>query len=183
MAKSQNWSFKDLEQKGLVQNEDGTFSRVFGEKVVTRKSSSQLYSKEEIVEPPHNDIPLKEDKFKSVLTIQGLIPGLNGDKGLMRSHWATVKKMKETYSSIISNHLISGKVKRHSGAVQIEYIGYKSILMDWDNFCSSFKHIGDALVDCQIITDDNPSIVHKFLPNQIKCKRESQKVVIIITDI
>jgi len=183
MAKNDRWSFKDLEQKGLVKNEDGSYSRVFGDKVVTRKSTSQLYTKEEIIEQHEKDVPLKEERFKSALTIQGLIPGLNGDKGLMRAHWTHVKKIKETYAKIISDHLISGKVKKHSGAVQIEYIGYKSILMDWDNFCSSFKHIGDALVERGVITDDKPSVVHKFLPNQVKCKREEQRVVIIITDI
>ena len=126
MAKSQNWSFKDLEQKGLAQNEDGTFSRVFGDKVVTRKSKSQLFSKEEITEPLHSEIPLKENKFRSVLTIQGLIPGLNGDKGLMRAHWTSVKKMKETYSSIISNHLIAGKMK-NKASIQHEQHAFPEI--------------------------------------------------------
>ncbi len=183
MAKENRWTEKDLEQKGLVKNADGSYSRVFGDKVITRKTSSQLYTKEEIVESTPPEVPFKSERFKSAITIHGLIPGLNGDKGLMRAHWTTVNKMKENFGCIIKDHLIAGKAKRHSGAVQIEYIGYKSILMDWDNFCSSFKHIGDALVACEVITDDKPSIVHKFIPEQVKCKREEQRVVIIITDI
>lgn len=116
----------------------------------------------------------------SYIEIPGLIPGLNGSDGLMRSHWSNVKKAKKTYSQIIlsQNH----NTLEHKGKVAIEYIGYKSILMDWDNFCSSFKHIGDCLKGCRVIKDDKPSIVMEFIPKQIKCKRKDQKVVIIIRD-
>jgi flavoprotein len=54
--------------------------------------------------------------------------------------------------------------------------------MDWDNFAASFKHIGDALVSNKVIKDDKPGVVVQFLPEQIKCKRVEQKVVIIIED-
>lgn len=118
----------------------------------------------------------------SVLKIDGLIAGLNGDKGLMRSHWSNTKKQKDLYKLIIGDHLRENKVRKHEGKVTIQYIGYKSILMDWDNFCSSFKHIGDALVEKEIIKDDKPSIVTQFIPQQIKCKRDEQKVIIIIKD-
>lgn len=33
-----------------------------------------------------------------------------------------------------------------------------------------------------IIVDDKPSVVIQFIPNQIKCRRDEQKVVIIIKD-
>lgn len=119
----------------------------------------------------------------SVLVIDGLVAGLNGSKGLMRSHWSNTKKQKELYQTIISQHLRENKMKQHLGEVTIEYIGYKNRFMDWDNFCSSFKHIGDALVKMKIISDDSPRIVTKFIPSQIKVKQIDQKVVIIIKDI
>lgn len=120
---------------------------------------------------------------ESVLKIDGLVAGLNGDKGLMRAHWSNNKKQKDLYKLIINQHLQEGKIKKHEGQVSIQYIGYKSVLMDWDNFGASFKHIGDSLVKCGILVDDNPKIVTQFIPQQIKCIRAEQKVIVIIKDI
>lgn len=114
----------------------------------------------------------------TVLTIKGLIPGLNGKHGLMREHFRNAKKRKDLYRVLLSHQEYS----KHKGKVTIRYIGYKSILADWDNFGASFKHIGDALVDLGIIVDDKPAIVTQFIPEQIKSKRVDQKVVIIIED-
>ena len=61
-------------------------------------------------------------------------------------------------------------------------IGYKSRLMDWDNFAASFKHLGDALVSTGVILDDKPAIVVRFETVQIKVPRKFQRVVIEITD-
>jgi len=119
---------------------------------------------------------------ESVLSIPGLVAGLNGSDGLMRSHWSNTKKQKDLYQMIIADHVREKKVRKHEGKVTIQFIGYKSVLMDWDNFCSSFKHIGDALVKSKIITDDKPSVVIQFIPQQIKCKRVEQKVIVIIKD-
>ena len=56
--------------------------------------------------------------------------------------------------------------------------------MDWDNFCASFKHLGDALVKADVIKDDNPRIVTKFVCDQIKVsKRIEQKIIIKIKDL
>jgi len=78
----------------------------------------------------------------SILTIDGLIAGLNGSKGLMQAHWAKNKKDKEMYQNIIAQHLRDNKMRKHLGEVTIQYIGYKSRFMDWDNFCASFKLVG-----------------------------------------
>ena len=118
----------------------------------------------------------------SVLTIDGLIAGLNGSKGLMRSHWSNTKKQKEIFQSIIAGHLKDNKMRKHIGEVSIEYIGYKTRFMDWDNFCASFKHIGDSLVKMGIIVDDSPKIVTQFIPSQIKVPQIGQKVFVIIND-
>jgi len=117
--------------------------------------------------------------MKTVIEIKGVIPGLNGSDGLIREHWATAKKNKTKYL-----YLIRSQTKnRHKGAVRIQYIGYKSILMDWDNFAASFKHIGDSLVDSKVIVDDKPDIIVDFIPFQKKCSRKEQKIVVIIEDV
>lgn len=133
--------------------------------------------------PFQNNIRINPSAIKSTLTIDGIIAGLNGDEGLMRAHWTKIKKIKSLYAEIIRLHLLNGRIRNHEGKVKITYIGYKSRLMDWDNFCSSFKHIGDSLVKAQIITDDKPSVIISFIPQQIKCKRVEQKAVVIIEDI
>ena len=107
------------------------------------------------------------------------MPGLNGKHGLIREHFRNAKKRKNLYTILCREQ----NPNKHPGKVIIHYIGYKSILMDWDNFSASFKHIGDALVDLGVIVDDKPSIVTKFLPQQIKSKRVNQRVEIIIEDV
>lgn len=119
---------------------------------------------------------------KSILTIDGIVHGLNGSNGLMNAHWSSRNKIKELYSKIIQEHLRLNKIRKHIGSVKIEFIGYKSRFSDWDNFSASFKFIGDSLTKNKIIIDDNPNIIKEFIPSQIKCKRNEQKVVIIITD-
>jgi hypothetical protein len=115
----------------------------------------------------------------TTLKLPGIIPGLNGKNGLIRSHWAQLKKQKNQYYL----EFLSQTKNRHHGPVIIHYHGYKSKLMDWDNFSASFKLIGDALVMAQIIKDDKPEIVIQFLPKQFKCKQKDQHVQIIIEDV
>ena len=112
------------------------------------------------------------------VVIKGVIPGLNGKQGLIREHFRNAKKRRDLYKVLIRSQTNN----RHKGKVIIRYIGYKTILMDWDNFAASFKHIGDALVSNKVIKDDKPAVVIQFLPEQIKCKRVEQKVIIIIED-
>lgn len=169
MKKQNNFSLYNFKQ-----NPDGTYSK---SQIRIAKRINNLRS--DFI----NDIDIFISNQKSILTIDGIVPGLNGDKGLMRNHWSNIKRIKNIYKEIIRLHLKDGKITKHEGKVNITYIGYKSILMDWDNFCSSFKHIGDSLVKANIITDDKPSIVIKFTPQQIKCKRIEQKIVVIIENI
>ena len=117
--------------------------------------------------------------MRTVITIKGIVPGLNGKHGLIREHFRNAKKRKNLYTILCREQ----NPNKHPGKVIIHYIGYKSILMDWDNFSASFKHIGDALTDLGVIVDDKPSIVVQFLPEQIKCKRIEQRVEIIIEDV
>ena len=117
--------------------------------------------------------------METVIIIEGLIAGLNGADGLMREHFRQGIKKKEKYQRLIR----SQTKNRHLGQVSITYIGYKSVLMDWDNFAASFKYLGDSLVKTKVIVDDNPKIVRPFIVQQIKCKRKDQRVEIIIRDL
>ncbi len=172
-----------LLDKGYSQNKDGSWQPP----TLKSKFIQSLKDKEEISTPkqPVNiNLQFHYNKpLESFVEIHGVVAGLNGPEGLMRGHWTKIKKIKELYATIIRQHLKEGKVKKHIGEVRVRYIGYKSHFMDWDNFCASFKHIGDALVKEGIIKEDNPKIITQFLPEQIKCKKVDQKVVIIIEDV
>jgi Holliday junction resolvase RusA-like endonuclease len=206
MAKSKPFTEEDLKRLGMTETEPNVFKRVV-KKTAARKDNrleiypgifvkpEYLYSDDHAEyqgpdsKPKNNKALFCEDvkasispavSLDQVLTIEipGIVPGLNGDKGLMRSHWSETKKMKKLYCQIIKDQLPAKY--RFEGAVSIEYVGYKSSLMDWDNFCSSAKHILDSLVKCGVIINDNPKIVKEFLPKQVKCSRASQKVEVII---
>lgn len=110
-----------------------------------------------------------------------LIPGMNGRDGLMRSHWTGMKTFKNKLKIIILSQKNRVSFK---GCVSIEWVRYTTMLMDWDNHCASFKHVGDSLVDCGIIKDDKPSVIVSFLPNQVKARKHSeQKCVCIIKEL
>ena len=113
------------------------------------------------------------------IIINEVIPGLNGSDGLMQEHYRNAIKRKERYIWLVK----SQTTNKHLGAVSIEYIGYKSTFMDWDNFCASFKHLGDSLVACGVISDDNPAIVQEFKVKQVKSKKNEQHIEIIIKDL
>jgi hypothetical protein len=180
-------SIADLEKMGLVDMGNGVYAPKGSVKPNTVKRTIQrrinvpaeLVAKQPVIETPNFTI---NSPVESFLTIDGVVAGLNGKDGLMRSHWTNIKKIKDLYCAIITQHMKEGKVRKHGGEVIINYVGYKSLLMDWDNFCASFKHIGDSLEKCGVILKDNPKIVRKFLPEQIKCKRSEQKVIVIISD-
>jgi hypothetical protein len=117
--------------------------------------------------------------MKTTIIINGIIDGLNGSSGLMREHWSAAVKKKKKYVKIIK----SQTKNKHAGKVVIYYIGYKAVLMDWDNFGASFKHIGDSLVKCGVIVDDSPKYVRPFKMEQITVPRKDQRVEIIIEDL
>jgi Holliday junction resolvase RusA-like endonuclease len=118
-------------------------------------------------------------KLKTIIIIDGIVDGMNGSEGLIRESFKAAKRKKIKYGYIIR----SQTKNRHPGQVVIRYIGYKSALMDWDNFAASFKHIGDALVKCGVIVDDSPKFVRPFKVEQIKVPRKDQRVEIIIEDL
>jgi len=188
MAKksSTHWNEDMLLVKGYTKSADGSYSPP----ALKSKFIQSLKGKrEDVIDTPkqpviHSIDFLVSKPLESFLEIHGVVAGLNGANGLMNAHWATIKKVKTLYRTIIRQHLMEGKVRKHEGSVKVRYIGYKVNFMDWDNFCSSFKHIGDSLVKEGIISDDNPKVIIEFLPQQIKCKNHTfQKSVVIIEDV
>jgi len=109
-----------------------------------------------------------------------LVPGLNGDKGLMRLHFRSWKKVKKTYQLIIR----SQTKKKLKGRVRVVWERRTTTLMDWDNHCASFKFVGDALVLAGVISDDKPAVISEFIPKQTKVsKRSDCKMILTITEI
>lgn len=104
---------------------------------------------------------------KNVDTVLIMLPytmkGMNGSDGLIRMHYTKRKQVKDIVIADISSQV---KNISFAGKVRIIYTRFSSKYMDWDNFCSSFKQIGDALKDCKIIIDDNPEIIFEFIPKQ-----------------
>jgi hypothetical protein len=116
------------------------------------------------------------------ITINELVPGMNGDNGLIREHWAKRKKRKDRYMWMIRYKVKAGI--KFDGPVRIEYERFTNKLMDWDNHCASFKLIGDALVELGIIEDDSPLVIKEFVPLQSKVgKRGECRVVIRLSAI
>ena len=61
------------------------------------------------------------------------------------------------------------------GPVHILYTRRSVRLMDWDNAAGSFKLIGDALVKCGILEDDNPKVITEFRVEQQKVSRRIEQ--------
>ena len=103
------------------------------------------------------------------------MPGLNGKGGLIREHWAQARKKKEKLCWQIKGL----RPLKHKGKVMITYTRSSVTPMDWDNAAASFKHWGDALVDCGVIKDDKPAIVIEFRPRWVKAKNHKSVFTLI----
>ena len=109
-----------------------------------------------------------------------LTPGLNGSDGLMRQHFRQAAKLKERLTWEVRAQRRGPTITQ---PVRVTYTRYAAVLMDWDNACASFKHIGDALTAAGVLSDDSPKIIAEFLPRQVKCKRAEQRTEILIEKI
>lgn len=121
-------------------------------------------------------------KDKLTLHLDFLTPGLNGNEGLIRQHFTGAAQMKMRLRLLFRSQ-IKPPFKTFDMPVKITYIRYTSSMMDWDNACASFKHIGDALQEAGILSDDSPKIVAVFDPQQVKVKRCDQRTEIVIESI
>ena len=98
-----------------------------------------------------------------------ILPGINR---LLRMHWAVRKKLQaELVEHIKSTH----DCQPIEGPVIVDYTRRSVRLMDWDNACGSFKLLGDALVQCGILADDNPQIIEEFNPGQEKVSKRVEQ--------
>ena len=115
------------------------------------------------------------------ITFPGIIAGMNGKFGLLRTHWTKRVKIRDTYV-----WWIKCKTKnRHAGAVKMTLTRHSTRRMaDYDNLVSTGKNLVDALVIAGVITDDNMNIIKEREYIQVKAKSKlEQKTVITITDI
>ena len=104
-----------------------------------------------------------------------ILPGINR---LLRMHWAVRKKLQAQLVEHIQDNYDCQPIE---GPVIVEYTRRSIRLMDWDNACGSFKLLGDALVQCGILEDDNPSVIAEFNPDQEKVsKRVDQGFRLVI---
>lgn len=115
----------------------------------------------------------KEPNTILVFRDMKLFPSMNI---LLREHFTKRTKRKETLMWLIKQQ----KPNSYKGKVTIEYTRCAKQLQDWDNHCASFKVIGDALVSLGIIVDDNPKIVHRFIPQQEKVKKDDDVKIIVV---
>lgn len=143
-----------------------------GEAVVREYESMQAYraSLKTIPDRAENGVTYTN------IVLSGLTAGMNGDKGLMRQHWAKRGKIRDLYIS----RLNALDIMKFQGTVKVTYTRYCSRLMDWDNACASFKILGDCLVHARILQDDSPKIIKEFIPKQIQCKVNEESVEILI---
>lgn len=114
-----------------------------------------------------------------LLKLDFLTAGLNGDSGLIRQHFREAAKVKMRLKLLMLSQRPKGHITIDK-PVRITYTRYCNRFMDWDNAVSSFKHIGDAIVDAGIIADDSPKIIQQFIPRQIQCKKADERTEILI---
>jgi hypothetical protein len=113
---------------------------------------------------------------KQTLTISELALSLNK---WQRTHWGKRAKEKEKWIYLIKEQ----KPKKHAEAVDIVYTRVSTRMIDLDNLGGSFKCIGDALVKCKVIQDDNPLIVRSLTLRWEKAKSIKEQCSIInLTD-
>lgn len=110
--------------------------------------------------------------------INELVPGLNGEDGLIREHWANRKKRKDRYFITLRSQTRN----KHIGQVRLIYVRHTPRPMDWDNQGASAKLILDSLKDAKIIIDDSPKIIREFVLRQEPAKKGRGYTEIIIED-
>lgn len=110
--------------------------------------------------------------MKQTIKVKELTPSLNK---WQRMHWGKRSKIKEQWIWLIKEQ----KPKKHPESVHITYTRVSSRKMDLDNVGGSFKAIGDALVKCGIIEDDNPDIVKSLTLKWEKAKSQKEQYSLI----
>lgn len=106
--------------------------------------------------------------------IPKLPPMLNGEKGLLRMHWSRRKKLNERWVWLIREQ----KPQKHSGRVIVEFTRVSTRRADLDNIAASFKPVGDALVKCGVVKDDNSGVIKELRVKWEKGREQGVRIVI-----
>jgi len=96
-------------------------------------------------------------------------PGINK---LLRMHWAVRKKLQ---NNLVAEIKAAYPCDLIEGPVNVVYTRRSVRLMDWDNAAGSFKLVGDALVKCGILEDDNPKVIKEFKVEQVRVKKRHEQ--------
>ena len=112
------------------------------------------------------------DTYTLLISGKLLPPGINT---LIRMHWAVRKKKQKEFQAHVVEECSWYTYFKYTEPVKVVYTRKSIRTMDWDNAAGSFKLLGDIIVDLGILPDDNPSIIHEFLPRQEKVKKRIEQ--------
>lgn len=116
---------------------------------------------------------------RALISIDRLLPGLNGSDGLIRQNHFKATKVKSGLLELV-------KAGRHGtfGRERVKIICtryYCGTAMDFDNASASFKYLVDAIVKAGIIYDDSPKTIEEWTVRQVKVEsRKLQKMEVEI---
>lgn len=116
---------------------------------------------------------------RAVISIDKLLPGLNGNDGLIRqSHFKATKVKAALLEDVKSgNHGTFGRARVK--IICTRY--YCGTAMDFDNASASFKYLVDSIVKAGIIYDDGPKTIEEWTVKQVSVKsRKFQKMEVEI---
>ena len=117
---------------------------------------------------------------RAVISIDRLLPGLNGKDGLIRQNHFKATKVKASLLQLV-------KAGRYAtfGSARVKIICtryYCGTAMDFDNASASFKYLVDAIVKAGIIYDDSPKTIEEWTVRQVKVEsRKLQKMEVEIS--
>ena len=107
-----------------------------------------------------------------------LAPSLNKIINLSKNYrvWATYKK---TAEDRIKMEISRQTTEKFDKPVAVTFQRYCVRPLDWDNMGSSFKFIGDSIVELGIIKDDDIKHIVKYFPEQYKVAHYDDEKIII----
>lgn len=106
------------------------------------------------------------------ITIPMLAPGLNGDKGLIRMHFAAYKKVKDSWTWAIK----AATKDKAPSLCRIDVERYYAVHpMDLDNLYATLKIPLDALRAAGVIINDDPNCVLDVSIKQYKVKTKKEE--------
>jgi hypothetical protein len=117
--------------------------------------------------------------IRALISIDRLLPGLNGNDGLIRQSHFKATKVKAALLELV-------RAGQHGtfGESRVKIICtryYCGTAMDFDNASASFKYLVDAIVKAGIIYDDSPKTIEEWTVRQVSVKsRKLQKMEVEI---